>query len=142
MLNENMAYWELLKLIAASDVYVSLHHGEGFGMGMLEAMCCGTPVIATDYSGNVEFTKPETAFMVPVKMVPLPEEERQGTTSFVTRWADPDIEVAAKHLRSIYDDRNLGRMKAVAAKTYINEYFSDVNFRSDVVKCIREMVDG
>jgi len=44
-----------LALIAASDGYVSLHRSEGFGLTIAEAMSLGTPVIATAYSGNMDF---------------------------------------------------------------------------------------
>lgn len=37
------------------DAYISLHHGEGLGLGMLEAFDLGIPVIATGYSGNLDF---------------------------------------------------------------------------------------
>jgi len=38
-----------------ADCYVSLHRSEGFGMNILEEMGRGIPVIATNYSGNVDF---------------------------------------------------------------------------------------
>ena len=41
--------------VAACDAYVSLHRAEGFGLTMAEAMALGKPVIATAYSGNLEF---------------------------------------------------------------------------------------
>ena len=41
--------------VAGCDCYVSLHRSEGFGLTMAEAMACGKPVIATGYSGNLEF---------------------------------------------------------------------------------------
>ena len=47
----------MLDLIHCCDVYVSLHRAEGFGLGMAEAMKMGKAVIATNYSGNTDFTK-------------------------------------------------------------------------------------
>ena len=43
-------------LMAAADVYVSLHAAEGYGLTILEAMSLGTPAICTGYSGNIDFT--------------------------------------------------------------------------------------
>jgi glycosyltransferase involved in cell wall biosynthesis len=51
----------LLQLIAGADCYVSLHRAEGFGYTMAEAMFYGVPVIASAYSGNLQFMRPATA---------------------------------------------------------------------------------
>ena len=42
-------------MIASCDCYVSLHRSEGLGLTMAEAMYFGKPVIATAYSGNLDF---------------------------------------------------------------------------------------
>ena len=47
-------------LMAHADCYISLHRAEGLGLTMAEAMSLGKPVIATAYSGNMDFMTPET----------------------------------------------------------------------------------
>ena len=49
---------ELAGLMRAADCYVSLHRSEGFGLGIAESMALGKPVIATHYSGPVDFMTP------------------------------------------------------------------------------------
>ena len=56
------------------DVYVSLHRSEGFGLVMAESMYVGTPVIATDWSGNTEFMNSDTACMVGYDMIELDKD--------------------------------------------------------------------
>ena len=51
-------------MIAGCDCYVSLHRSEGLGLTMAEAMSFGKPVIATAYSGNLDFMT-DTALLVP-----------------------------------------------------------------------------
>ena len=51
-------------LIARADCYVSLHRSEGFGLTLAESMALGTPVIATGYSGNIDFTTPSNSYLV------------------------------------------------------------------------------
>ncbi len=46
---------QMSQLLVSCDMYVSFHRAEGFGLGMAEAMYYGKPVIATAFSGNMEF---------------------------------------------------------------------------------------
>lgn len=58
-----------LDLYQAADVFVSLSDNvqETFGISVIEAMCAGLPVIASDWSGYRETTRHgETGFLVPV----------------------------------------------------------------------------
>ena len=55
ILTEPMDYRAVLYFYASGDVYVSLHRAEGLGLGMMEAMALGKPVIATGWSGNMDF---------------------------------------------------------------------------------------
>lgn len=41
-------------LYTSFDVLLSPSHGEGFGVPLIEAQACGTPVIATDFSAQTE----------------------------------------------------------------------------------------
>ena len=54
-------------LTALCDCYVSLHRAEGFGFGPAEAMWLNKPVIATGYSGNLDFM---TAREQPARRLP------------------------------------------------------------------------
>lgn len=47
----------LAELYVASDVLVNPSFAEGFGLSIIEAMACGTPVIATNYSSMPELVK-------------------------------------------------------------------------------------
>ena len=72
-------------MIASCDCYVSLHRSEGFGLTMAEAMYFGRPVIATGYSGNLDFMTEENSYLVPHTLVeigpdanPYPPDKRMG----------------------------------------------------------------
>jgi glycosyltransferase involved in cell wall biosynthesis len=82
-----------MALMAAADAYVSLHRAEGYGLTMAEAMLLGKPVIATGYSGNLEFMDEANSILVPHAEVPIPV----GATPYPagTMWANPDVEAAA-----------------------------------------------
>src|SRR5262249_39956832 len=75
-------------LYAACDASVSLHRAEGFGLTMAEAMALGKPVIATAYSGNLEFMRPEDSYLVPWSETTIPRGLPYASGS---TWAEPDL---------------------------------------------------
>ena len=105
-------------LTALCDSYVSLHRAEGFGFGPAEAMWLGKPVIATGYSGNLDFMTAENSQLVDYRLVPIGE----GADPYPAdaRWADPDVGQAASLMRGLFDDpegaRGLGQMAAASIR--------------------------
>ena len=55
IINQLISQEENEQLHRYQDCYVSLHRSEGYGMNILESMESGMPVIATNYSANVDF---------------------------------------------------------------------------------------
>ena len=89
-------------LIAAVDVFVSLHRAEGFGLVMAEAMLLDTVCVATDWSSNTEFMDADSACMVSFQKVEI--QETSGNYKKGCRWAEPDVEEAAGYMRRLYED--------------------------------------
>src|SRR4051812_4643151 len=93
-------------LAQAGDVYCSLHHAEGFGFGLAEAMAAGTPVVATGWSGNLEFMDRTNSLPVRWEPAPVPVDASPLYPEGA-RWVDPDVEHAAHQLRRLFDDSAL-----------------------------------
>jgi glycosyltransferase involved in cell wall biosynthesis len=64
LINETLPYEDILRLKTGADAYLSLHRSEGWGFGMIEAMNLRVPVVATAYSGNMDFCTPDTCWLV------------------------------------------------------------------------------
>ena len=123
VMNETLSYRDLLRLKAGSDCYISLHKSEGWGFGMIEAMALGVPVVATAYSGNMDFCTEDTCWLVDYEITDL----QHGDYIFVrpgSQWAEPSVDHAAAQLRSAFDDPARRRAKADAALAHIRENFS------------------
>ena len=58
---------DMLPLVAEADCYVSFRRAEGFGYTMAGAMYYGVPVIASGYSGNLEFMTEDNSYLVPCR---------------------------------------------------------------------------
>jgi glycosyltransferase involved in cell wall biosynthesis len=97
-----------------TDAYVSLHRAEGFGLGLAECMRQGKPVIATAWSGNMEFMTSENSCLVNYRLIPVGEGEYLHHVG--QRWADPDVDHAATYMRQLAEDRKFAaRLGAQAA---------------------------
>ncbi|HEY8739521.1 MAG TPA: glycosyltransferase [Candidatus Dormibacteraeota bacterium] len=88
-------------LIGLSDCYVSLHRAEGFGLTMAEAMAMGRPVIATGYSGNLDFMTEENSYLVAWQ--PTLVGVDAAVYPATGRWAEPDLDDAARLMRHVFE---------------------------------------
>jgi glycosyltransferase involved in cell wall biosynthesis/ubiquinone/menaquinone biosynthesis C-methylase UbiE len=88
-------------LMACADCYVSLHRSEGFGLTMAEAMALGIPVIATGYSGNMDFMSADFSYLVPWTRVTVPPGADPYPAG--SHWAEPDLDAAAAFMRHVFD---------------------------------------
>lgn len=90
---------EVLALYKACDCFVSLHRAEGFGRGIAEALLLGKQVIATGYSGNLDFCTPDNSHLVDQILIRLaPSDYFHGAGQ---SWANPNIDHAAIQMRSV-----------------------------------------
>jgi glycosyltransferase involved in cell wall biosynthesis len=101
-------------LMLLSDCYVSLHRSEGFGLTLSEAMLCGKPVIATAYSGNMDFMNEQNSFLVRYKLVEIKDTHGPYQAGYI--WADPDIDHAAELMRQVFENRPAAAIKAQRAQ--------------------------
>ncbi|MBO1080893.1 glycosyltransferase [Roseomonas haemaphysalidis] len=94
VVDEHLSRPALWALMAASDCLLSLHRAEGYGFAMAEAMLLGRAVVATGWSGNVDFMHGPGAHPVPFRLVPA-EDPQEIYDLPGARWAEPDGAAAA-----------------------------------------------
>lgn len=92
----------MVAMIELADVYVSLHRAEGYGLNLADAMVRGTPVVATGYSGNMEFMTSDTAALVRHELVEVGPHAFPYDADAV--WAEPDLDDASAQLRRLFSD--------------------------------------
>ena len=133
MIDRYISHADLYGLTAACDVYLSLHRGEGFGLGIAEAMSLGRPAVVADWSSTTEFCKPDNAYLVPCRLVSLPTEQIDHPNyAHVERWAEPDLDAAARQLRAAYDNPAEREQKGARARAFMFETFSIRKFRASI----------
>jgi glycosyltransferase involved in cell wall biosynthesis len=93
----------MAQLLAAADIFVSLHRAEGFGLWLAEAMRAGKAVVATGWSGNMDFMDADSAALVPFRLTPV-RDENGPYAGIAADWAEPDAAAAARLLAALIED--------------------------------------
>ena len=107
IIDEKMSYTDVVSLYASCDVFISLHRAEGLGLILMEMMSLGKPVIATAWSGNMDFMTEENSCLVGYEMVGVEsshvsyQEESSRTNA---QWADPHVDEAAEWMHRLAED--------------------------------------
>jgi glycosyltransferase involved in cell wall biosynthesis len=122
IIDEVMTREDALALLGCADCYVSLHRSEGLGLGMAESMLLGKPVIATGYSGNIDFMSPDAAHLVEYRRVPIVENLDPYPKG--CHWAEPSVEHAAELMRLVYDRPDEARALGERAKLHAGRVLS------------------
>ncbi|WP_426270875.1 glycosyltransferase family 4 protein [Dyella kyungheensis] len=123
-----------------SDAYISLHRSEGFGLGMAESMSLGKPVVATAWSGNVDFMDDDSALMVGYQLVPV----RPGQYSHAAgqRWAEADLHQAAACMRRLVSEPGFAERLGERARKRVSEQLSPISAASVLTSRLAEIADG
>jgi glycosyltransferase involved in cell wall biosynthesis len=97
-------------LIRACDCLISLHRSEGFGLTLAEAMFLQKPVIATGYSGNLDFMRPDNAFLVEYDLTRVPcgcDPYDEGEL-----WAEPRLDHAVQQMQLVMENAEIRAARA------------------------------
>jgi len=126
---------EVKNLFRNVDVFVSLHRSEGFGRGLAEAMALGVPVVATGWSGNMDFMDAETALLVDHQLVPV----APGAYLFGDgqQWAEPDIAQASRLIEQIMDRPAEARARAERARRSVRINLNPKTVGLDAIEALK-----
>lgn len=90
--------------------HVSFTKGEGFGRPLLEASVSGKPVIASGWSGQLDFLDQDNAVLVGGELKQIhPSAVWDGVLVKESTWFAPDMNQAANALYAVY--KNYGQFK-------------------------------
>jgi len=115
----------MTNLYRSSDVLLSMHRAEGFGLPMLEAMAHGIPVVATGWSGNLEFMNVANSHLVPYKLIPVSDSSNIYSDSV---WAEPDLQEAVRCLRQLAISPSYYARFAEAAHRHVQDAVPSLPF--------------
>lgn len=142
-IEEHLSSAEMRKLFASADCYVSLHRSEGLGLGMAQAMSVGKPVIATAYSGNMEFMNADNSLLVNYERVVLTEDYGPGSNPTIYErgnvWAEPDVDHAAQQMRWVYTHPEVRVRIGERARQNIKDTFSPAKTKAGILTRVHQL---
>jgi ADP-heptose:LPS heptosyltransferase/glycosyltransferase involved in cell wall biosynthesis len=104
--------------------FVSFSHGEGFCLPLVEAAACGLPVIATNWSGHLDFLKKGKFSAVKYDMKEIPESAVwEDILIEGSRWAEVQEEDAKHRLKKMVSSYTKPKMWAKDLAEKIKEEF-------------------
>ena len=122
VINQYLDIKQSSSLMNICDCYISLHRSEGLGLTLAEAMLLGKPVIATAYSGNMDFMTDETSLLVPWKYTEVGDDAEGYPADAL--WAEPDLTVASSMMQNLFQNRGFGMALGDRAKRDLQTRFS------------------
>lgn len=102
---------EMVAFYHSADAFVLPTRGEGWGLPIVEAMCCGLPVITTGIGPMLEYASSETALLLDYELVQArdPHFERFNQWFKWGRWAEPGVAQLRRFMRQLFENPERGR---------------------------------
>jgi len=110
--------------------HVSFTKGEGFGRPLIEAALTGKPIIASNWSGHIDFLNKETSVLVEGQLTNVhPSAAWKGVLNTESKWFSINFGDAIAYMKDMFKDYKKYQEKS--RKTY---HHIKTNFSFDAMK--------
>jgi len=103
---------------------ISLTKGEGFGRPLLEFTQVKKPIIVSEWSGHIDFLKPDMSILLPGTLGPVHKSAQNKWLIEGSQWFDVDIMTLNKVLKDTYKKYKTYIPNARRQATYAKDNFS------------------
>jgi glycosyltransferase involved in cell wall biosynthesis len=123
LLNGFIAQSSMPRLYASAQAFVLPSRGEGYGRPYMESMACQIPVIATRWSGQMEFLSDENSFPVEIEGLSEVSADVDLENFAGHRWAEPSVDDLRRQMRRVFSDREEAQARAARGRAEMTERF-------------------
>ncbi len=122
--------------------HVSFTHGEGFGRPLLEAAQSGKPIIASNWSGHLDFLHGSYCSLIPGSMTSVPRESFPKEMHFKeSQWFTVNYQIASQILKDVFSNYKKYKTKAEQLKVY-TQAFSFEKMKERLVEMIEPLLES
>ncbi|HXE32155.1 MAG TPA: glycosyltransferase [Terriglobales bacterium] len=107
---------EMPRLYASADAFVLPSRGEGWGRPYLEAAATQLPVLATRWSGHLDFLHDGNSYLIDLDGVVAVPRDSDREAYIGQRWAEPSPDHLAQLMRAVVADRTAAARRAAQAR--------------------------
>jgi len=133
---------QMARLYRTATALVHPARGEGFGLPVLEAMACGTPVICTRGLSTDDFVDETVGYRVPAARLGLGRDVAGFALAADGWWLNPDVEELAAAMRRVYEQPEEARAKGAAAAARAAAAWTWTHSAEHAVRLIDELLGG
>ena len=121
--------------------HISFTKGEGFGRPLLEASISGKPVIASAWSGQLDFLHPDFTTLLPGDLKDVHRSAQwKGLINEGSKWFYVNYAIAEKVMRDVYGNYDRYRVLANKQATHSIDNFSIAKMNTDFVTLINKHI--
>jgi len=117
--------------------FISFTKGEGFGRPLLEQAITGKPVITTNWSGHVDFIRPEYNVLLGGKLKNIHKSAANKWLLKEAQWFNVNTEVASKAMKDVYKHYKKYIENSRKQTQFLKENFS----QNKMTKILKEWMD-
>lgn len=103
---------------------VSLTRGEGFGRPLLEFSLTNKPVIASNWSGHIDFLSPDFTYLLPGKLENVHQSSANNWIKKEAKWFQVDAPVAMQVMTDVFNNYKKPKELAKRQGYYARNNFS------------------
>jgi len=127
------------KFLQHGNCLLSCSRSEGWNLPLMEALACGTPSIASNWGGHLEFADGIAQLVDVPKELPPKEVFMMDNKHDIGVWGEPDFDHLKKVMRDVYNNYADAKEYTVEKSTYIREKYTWDNAAKTAVRHIREL---
>ena len=135
--NTKFADYDMATLYRSVDCFVIATRGEGWGMPILEAMACGLPAIATNWSSQVDFFNETNGYPVDVDRLIDARAKCPYYEGF--QWANPSEEHLIYQMRYVFEHQKDSREKGMAASLEVRKNWTWDSAADKIIERLKEI---
>jgi len=121
--------------------FITCTHGEGFGRPMLEASCCDLPVIASKWSGHLDFLTDAESMLIDGFLKPVPKSALwKPIIVEPSQWFDVNEADVVRKIRTFYKKRKLIQKKAARLGKKNRREFSLISMKNEFNRILDEIL--